>query len=1376
MESLTKLQIGLLEGKSNWDTWKYKAISLLRTVPHALEVVEGSFLKPASPVPGTAAEAVTTYKAELERFVKADATALLIVTTNMKEETLRKVMRYTNARDVWLELHRLFDGTDEDKSYNLCMRFFGFRKDPADDIATHMSKLKNIWTQLNQELSKDKTSELPELLLLCKILDTLDETYFSFRSSWLLLPKSERKIESLTSHLCAFERALQSNHHTVQQEALVSNSNATSTTEKDKKLKCNYCQAIGHRVRHCFKWIRDGKPPKSRNPQSTSSTSKSVNMVLMSIESTEIFSIVPDTENWYVDNGATSHVTNRADLFQNFKCFGFDEIRTVTTASGNMIRAKGKGSVIIEANVRGKLQRVTLQDVWYVPAITKNLFSVLAVHDKILNSKFSSTTKECTVYVNGEPCLIGRREKEGGLYKLDIKVVHPENPAEVYATSDTMQLYHERLAHQNKRHVKATVKRELDLDLPLDKELCEGCIYGKAHRFKFGTRSRATAPGELVHTDVCGPFQPSYSKFQYYVLFKDDFTGYRMVYFLRYKSEVKDKLALMLTQMKTEGHTIKCLLSDNGGEFDNKSIRELLDSHGIRQRLVMPYTPEQNGVSERENRTLVETARSIMYAHDPMPQELWAELINTAAYILNRTGPTNNNDKSPYELWTGKKPAIKHLRIIGCNAYVHVPKQKRKKMNKKAIKGRLIGYDEDGYRIWFTDGKSNRLIRSRDVTFDEKPLPNSDVPPVCVNNDTITREYTLRLPMDTANSNEEPALHPEKHHDPDHLPIEPEGDIEDDHAFESNNHDLGLEGDNLELEPVQEDQVHETEDQVDESQENYQQHEDSEADDFYDAEPPRYNLRNRNEIRRPEKYNDYVCITETYPSNFDDAMKRNDSDEWRKAMQSEMKSLKDLNVWTACDLPKGRKALPCKWVLRTKRNPDGSIDKYKARLVVKGFRQRKGIDYDQTFSPVTRLATVRALLSVSAQENMHLVQFDVATAFLNGKLEEEIYMHQPEGFSDGTPKVWKLNRSLYGLKQAPRCWNSCFESILLEMGFKQCEADCCLYSKITEGKKLLITLYVDDGLVAATDEDLANSFLNDLRKRLKITTKPASYYLGLQIVRDNDGSVFINQEAYARKILERFGMSECNPVTTPIEKETFHSGKVETENKEKYPYREAVGALAYLMVGTRPDIAYAVGVASRKLESPSKEDWLGVKRILRYVKGTYSYGIKYGQHKPGILEAFSDADHGGDRETSRSTTGVACRYAGGVISWLSQRQASVAISTTEAELVAASEAARELVWLTRVMKVLTELKYTPALHVDNEAAVRLAHNPEFHKRTKHIRIRHFYVREQVAEGAIEVKRIGTTDQPADMLTKGLPRPKFSSFCTALGIVLNKGKC
>lgn len=323
---------------------------------------------------------------------------------------------------------------------------------------------------------------------------------------------------------------------------------------------------------------------------------------------------------------------------------------------------------------------------------------------------------------------------------------------------------------------------------------------------------------------------------------------------------------------------------------------------------------------------------------------------------------------------------------------------------------------------------------------------------------------------------------------------------------------------------------------------------------------------------------------------------------------------------------------------------------------------------------------------------------------------------------------------------------------------------------------MLLTLFVDDGLVAASDNQLADEFLMTLKRKLKITTKPASYYLGMEINQAKDGTIVIHQEAYTKKVLERFNMANSNPVSTPIDAAENSSAiqlnkDKETEESNNYPYREAVGALAYLMVATRPDIAYAVSVVSRNLEKPTRSDWNRVKRILRYLKGTTSLSIQY---KPKTLtrpelEGYSDADYGGDLTTGRSTTGIVCLYNGGPVSWTSRRQSTVALSTTEAELVAASEGARELVWLTRIFEDITMVKSVPNLHVDNEAAVKLAHNPEFHKRTKHIRIRHFYVRELVSEGAILVKRIGTRDQIADILTKGLSRPTHNILRSKLAL-------
>lgn len=1362
-KSTFKCKMDPLEGKSNWDTWKYKVLIVLKSIPRALDVIEGRLTSDEeSEVSGTAAS-----DAAVPAFTKADSSALFFITNNMTEDMLRKVMRFTSAREIWLELHRMFDGTNEDKTFQLCMSFFGLKKNPTDDAATHLSKLKNIWTSLNKELGDDK--KLPDLLLICKTLDTLGEEYNQFKSGWLMCPTSERTVENLTDRLCVYERNMIASIVSPDQEALASSStqNGNKKKSKDCKIKCNYCLIKGHRVRDCKKWIQDGRPPKSSNPPSSSQKESQIAEVLTSeISDHEVSATSSTTVNWFVDNGATCHITNRGDLFQTFEPFEHNNMHTVSTANGNALQAKGKGNISILSEVQRKVHEITLKDVWYVPQITKNLFSVLAAHDCNSNSRFESTPTNCTFYTRNEVKMTGVRSISGGLYKLNVKNVIPKRNIEVNLTLTKTQLYHERLVHQNKRHVRKFVKQELGIELPQDESTCESCILGKSHRLKFGTRPRASRPGELVHSDVCGPFPNSFTNLRYFVLFKDDFTGYRYVYFLKAKSEVKQKMQEFIAEARNTNHSIETLLSDNGGEFDNKEVREILATHGIKQRLTMPYTPEQNGCSERENRTLVEAARTVMNSGS-FEQRLWAELVNAVAYVLNRTGPSRTENKAPYELWHGKKPKISHLRILGCTAYVHVPKQKRRKLSMKALKGRLIGYDnDDGYRIWCDN---NNLIRSRDVIFDEKPLDRiqcDDVISPTTKNETPFNEYELKV-----------SFNPER--------IEAHQDSTTSHQHEQS-----------ELDPV--DQI-DAKEQQEESRPSEFTEEipardemsrptsavwyDADVDHSSDSEDETmthtYNLRDRSIIRPPQKFRDCCALTdvEAEPTTFKEAMKSPNKDEWIKAMLKEISSLKENNTWSLQELPQDRKAIPCKWVFKIKKNPDGSIDKYKARLVAKGFKQRKGVDYEETYSPVARFATIRSLLSVAASERMYLTQFDVTTAFLYGELEEELYMQQPEGFHDGSSRVCYLNRSLYGLKQAPRCWNHRFHKVLHELGFKQSTADPCLYTKKVGGKQILLTLYVDDGLVAASDKQLADEFLENLKEKLKITTKPASYYLGMEITQCNDGTIVIHQEAYTKKILERFNMANSNPVSTPIDAAENSSAPQfveENRNNEEinFPYREAVGALAYLMVATRPDIAYAVGVVSRNLEKPTRNDWNKVKRILRYLKGTTSLAIQYKPKTMKLpeLEGFSDADYGGDTTTGRSTTGIVCRYAGGPVSWTSKRQTSVALSTTEAELVAASEGARELVWLTRIFEDLTKKKSVPNLHVDNEAAVRLAHNPEFHKRTKHIRIRHFFVRELVSEGAIFVKRIGTRDQIADIMTKGLPKPTFVRMKSALALV------
>jgi hypothetical protein len=406
------------------------------------------------------------------------------------------------------------------------------------------------------------------------------------------------------------------------------------------------------------------------------------------------------------------------------------------------------------------------------------------------------------------------------------------------------------------------------------------------------------------------------------------------------------------------------------------------------------------------------------------------------------------------------------------------------------------------------------------------------------------------------------------------------------------------------------------------------------------------------------------------------------------------------------------------------------------------------------------------VLSVAAAENLKLLQFDIKTAFLYGELQEEIYMKQPEGYDDGSGRVCKLHRSLYGLKQAPRCWNKRFVNFIEKQGLNCSSSDPCLFYRRYEGKKLLIAIYVDDGLVAGTDDHEITNFVEHLKAEFKITVGSLDCFLGMHIKRLSNGSIFISQTSYTMKILEKFNMANANAVATPCEKSEQSDMKLD----EKVPYREAVGSLMYLSTATRPDIVYAVSVVSENLEAPLLSHWQAVKRIFKYLKGTVDYGLLYEvNYQPGKFVAYSDADYAGDVKTRRSRTGILCMYSGGAITWTSQKQKSVVLSTTEAEYVAASEATKEIIWLARLFCEISVLHDIPTLFVDNASAIKLMKNPEFHKRTKHKEIRHHFVREKFHEKVMNVEHVESQNQVADILTKPLAKISFERLRLSSGL-------
>jgi len=430
------------------------------------------------------------------------------------------------------------------------------------------------------------------------------------------------------------------------------------------------------------------------------------------------------------------------------------------------------------------------------------------------------------------------------------------------------------------------------------------------------------------------------------------------------------------------------------------------------------------------------------------------------------------------------------------------------------------------------------------------------------------------------------------------------------------------------------------------------------------------------------------------------------------------------------------------------------------------------------------MTSIRVLLSIVAIHDLELHQMDVKTAFLNGVLEEEIYMQQPEGFIEPGNEhlVCKLKRTLYGLKQSPRVWYQTIDKFFADMGFKRVEGDYGLYVIWNDDVKCIIALHVDDLLIACNSVPYMESVKQELHSEYEMKDLgEAKFVLGIEIERDRDRrKIHLNQQQYIENVLQRYNMTDCKPVSTPMEasvKLTKSDAAVTNKQKQEMsavPYQSAVGSLMYAMTCTRSDIAYAVSTVSRYCSNYGTAHWTAVKRIMRYLKGTAHYRLQLGGGTQVLLSGYCDADWAGDLDERKSTTGYAFYIGDGLVSWNSKRQPTVALSTAEAEYMSAAQAAKEALWL---KQLLGELGFTQSQPVmirsDNQGCIALTKNPAYHSRTKHIDIRHHFIRDTVDAGDIELQYCATDNMVADVLTKALAKDKHEKHTGALGLSHSK---
>ncbi|XP_073822557.1 uncharacterized protein [Musca autumnalis] len=866
-----------LTGECDWAIWKRKVKDLLDFYEGALDVVSRKITKPEPLKEGATEAVVKDYNTRSAFYRKTNGLAKTLIASTISDEIYMKVMDKESAADVWEALHQQFEATSKDQLFKMCTALFSFEWVENLDVSTHISKLKSLWTGINAGLELKGNQKLPELLLICKILHVLPSSFEMFKSSWMMITRDEDKsLDELIMQLCLYERNFKKPENVEGQEALVINEKYSKSKNVSAKKDsiCHYCKKKGHWIKECRKWIADGKPSKSQPV-------KNHTHVALHAMSNEV-NIADSSLEWWFDNGATKHVTNSDKYFVKYE--EFEQPNSIQSAGKECLKAIGKGKIELLSKVNNKERIVTLNDVWYVPTISRNLFSILAAHDRNPNSKFTSTTNECKMYVDEELVVHGQREINGTLYKLNVRPNSHTQNISLLEEKSVLQLYHERWGHQDYRHVKMKLKKEMGISVKNTSENCEPCIFGKSSRKPFGRRDAASEPGEIVSTDI-------------------------------------------------------------------RRFNDLIQDDEI-----------QSGLNEESDPNI-----------EPQDDQLAKDSPNLEE---QNDKPTSSNPEDNLERNATSDSEFED-----------------------AISGSKDGQESE------EENCNYRKLRNRKVII------------------------------------------PKTTHD--------------------------------ELAMV--------------SQE-------------------------------------FVNSIET-PNSYSEATKGDQRSEWVAAMEKEMNSLIENKTWVLTELPKGAKALPSKWVYKVKTKADGSVDTFKARAV-----------------------------------------------------------------------------------------------------------------------------------------------------------------------------------------------------STPMESTTTVAEVQKSTND--FPYRQAVGAIMYLMLGTRPDLAFSVGVLSRSLESPTSEDVQRLKRVLRYIAGTLDYGIIYKTNGLKKLECYSDADYGGCMSTGRSTTGVVACYAGSPISWISQRQPTVSTSTTEAEIIAASEAAKELMWLKSLYNDLINYNEVPVIHIDNTAAIRLSQNPEFHKRTKHISLKHFFIREK----------------------------------------------
>lgn len=834
------------------------------------------------------------------------------------------------------------------------------------------------------------------------------------------------------------------------------------------------------------------------------------------------------------------------------------------------------------------------------------------------------------------------------------------------------------------------------------------------------------------------------------VTFLDDFSKFLIVQFLKHKSETFGSFVAFKNYVENfHGRKIKSLQSDNGTEYCNSSFSELFKAEGISHRKIVVGCSSQNGVAERVNRTIVEMARCLLLQAG-LPEYFWAEASSVSCYIRNLCVNSSINNQIPVCLWRRQvnvPDLLSKLRVFGCRVWSLIDKDLRTKFGPKAEACVFMGYGDcydvnvKGYKLFCL--RTQKMIFRHHVIFEESVFPYKlDLP----------RNYQLNLDFDSKNED---------------VPIDFNNPIDDHELYNADDYDE---------QPVDVDPADLDVDQVPVPEVPVEPIVTPVPDVPVDVpvEPVRRSSR-------IPKVNSCSCCNLAIakcpfsdydaPINVCEALNGPDQQKWLQAMELEIQSLKSQHVWDIVARPSNKRLVDCRWVLRVKREPNGAISKFKARLVARGFSQVPGVDFEETYCPVVKRRSLRLLIAISVENDWTVEFLDVEGAYLNSPLQEEIFMRQPPYFevNPGSGFVCKLNKSLYGLKQGGRDWYRHVNQIMLSLDFKRCVSDTCVFT--AKKGQLIVAWYVDDACVCGIPK-YVSWFISSLSKLLKVKSLGSnSQYLSVKVTTIGN-CITLDQTHYISDKVQRYPIpSDVRGFSSPLDVQFQHS-----QNSESFhvkTYQEAIGSLLYLSNNTRPDLSFAVSRLSQVCSNPTEVDWKNVLHVFSYLANSKNLRLCYRRtSKP--IQVFCDSDYAGDLTDRKSRSGYVIMLAGSAVSWFSKKQTCTATSTLESEYIAMCEVSKELLWLKSFLCELNQQIFMgePAsIFCDNQGAIEnvVNHDKNVSERTKHIAIKYFFCKELVLKNVVNFNYVKSESNIADGFTKPLKGPLHNLFVRRLGL-------